>query len=104
MKLQNNFRLKCSACQHVHTFVPDDVLFESEPMNEGQMGTAYGHHWEHSFICGENGCTNKIEISYEVYEYPIGSCETDEIRIDGGIEIERFSYDFSEEPDINDLE
>ena len=48
-------------------------------------------------------CDSEIEIEYQVWEYPDGAFNMDEVTITGGEEISRYAYDFIDEPE-NDLE
>lgn len=92
--------VKCKQCGKIHTISAEEADFENNYGEERQMGTENGYVWEHSIKCG---CGNEIEISYEVWEYPEGTFNTDNVTINGGILINKFGYDFNEEPeDDND--
>lgn len=101
---KGTFLLICSNCGQQHNFTEFDAEFELGNVEERQMGNANGYVWEHAFECDGENCENEIEIEYEVYEYPSGAFEMDEIKISGGQEKQRFNYDFHVEPEIDDFE
>ena len=88
------FSLTCTKCNKQHDFNGADIEFDHPLGFKRQLGTENGYIWEHTFICS---CENEIDIDYDVYEYPIGSLDNDDVRIAGGTEIKRFEYDFSPE-------
>jgi hypothetical protein len=97
-----NFSLICSKCGKQHNFSAEDTDFDLCSSEERQMGPENGYLWECSFKCEGKNCGNEIEIEYEVWEYPIGAFNMDEVRISGGREEQRFDYDFIGEPDSDD--
>ena len=94
------FSLKCSNCNKQHDFSPEDADFDPSFGSERQMGPEHGYVWEHNFSCDK--CGNKIEIDYQVWEYPEGTFNNDQLKITGGTEVERFDYDFNNEPEPDD--
>lgn len=101
------FSLECSKCGTQHDFAPDDADFESGG-SERSMGPENSYVWEQEIECdgtfeGEE-CGNEISISYEIYEYPVGALNMDEVTITGGTELSRFGYQFHDEPDLEEEE
>jgi hypothetical protein len=101
---KGTFSLICSNCGQQHDFTADDADFELRHGSERQMGPENGYVWEHAFECDGKNCSNEIEIEYEVYEYPVGAFNMDEVKISGGQEKHRFEYDFHGEPETDDFE
>lgn len=91
--------VKCNQCGKIHTISSDDADFENSYGSERQMGEENGYVWEHTFDCD---CGNEIEIIYEVWEYPTGVFNNDNVTIEGGTLVNKFGYDFHGEPDQNE--
>lgn len=99
--VNGTFSLSCSKCGKQHDFTAEDADFEDSYGGERQMGPENGYVWKTEFNC--DNCGNEIEVEYEVWEYPVGAFNTDQLTIKGGTEVSRFDYDFSEEPDQDDM-
>lgn len=99
--VKGTFSLTCSVCGKRHDFDEDDADFDATSGGERQMGPETGYNWEYSFNCDK--CNNEIEIKYEVWEYPIGAFNNDQINLRGAAEINRFDYDFHDEPDLDEM-
>lgn len=95
--VKGTFSLTCDKCGKQHDFNEDETDFDINLGDEGPMGTENGYSWEHEFEC--DNCGTKIEVDYEVWEYPVGAFNNDSVRIVGGTETSRFSYDFHDEPE-----
>jgi hypothetical protein len=67
------------------------------------MGPENSYSWETELECdgkdGNEDCGNEISVKYEVYEYPVGAFNMDEVVVTGGKELSRFGYDFHDAPD-----
>lgn len=90
--VNGTFSLTCDNCSKQHDFASDESDFDNTSGSERQMGTESGYTWEHTFNCDE--CENEIEIEYEVWEYPVGAFNNDQVNINGGTGISRYGYDF----------
>jgi len=56
----------------------------------------FKHLWEESFTC--DVCNNEIEIEYHVWEYPVGICNHDEIKVSGAEKVNNtFVFDFNDD-------
>lgn len=95
--VKGTFSLNCLNCRKQHDFLASDSDFNPQFGSERQMGSETGYVWEHTF-----NCDNEIEIKYEVWEYPEGMFNMDQINIKGGKEVSKFNYDFHGEPDFED--
>jgi len=84
--------LTCDKCGTQYDFPDSDAKFEVVEINNRPMGPDKQHSWNMQFTC--NKCSNEIEFEYDVWEYPEGGFETDELAITGGNEIGRYTYDF----------
>lgn len=99
--VKGTFSLNCDKCGKQHDFAEDDADFDATSGSERQMGPENGYSWEINFNCDK--CGNEIDVEYEIWEYPVGAFNNDQLTINGGTEISRFDYDFSEEPDQDDM-
>jgi hypothetical protein len=89
---KGTFSLKCSTCGKQYDFSEDDADFENTSLSERQMGPENEHSWELIFYCDK--CGNEIDVEYDVWEYPIGDLNMDEVKIKGGTKVSLYSYDF----------
>lgn len=89
--------ITCEHCDHVNEISAEEADFENSYGGERQMGPENGYLWEHDFNC-EN-CENEIKVKYEVWEYPVGAFNNDNIEIEGGEYDQTFDYDFIGEPE-----
>lgn len=98
------FSVVCDKCGHQHDFSSNDADFDATAGGERQMGAEHGYQWDTEFKCDNDGCDNQIEIEYEVWEYPEGSFNNDDIRAKGAAVADKFDYDFSYDPDEDEDE
>ena len=98
--VNGNFSIKCNKCGTQHDFPANESEFDFDGGEERQMGAENSYSWNSSFNCD---CGNEIEFEYGIWEYPVGAYNNDSVEITIGTEIERYSYDFSEEPEPEDL-
>ncbi|WP_412476637.1 hypothetical protein [Flavobacterium sp. TBRC 19031] len=66
------------------------------------MGPEYQYTWETTFDCEE--CPNEIEITYDVWEYPVGAYNHSDIQVKGGAVDGEFGYDFADEPEPEEFD
>lgn len=90
------FSVECDRCNIKHDFDASEADFDVDGGGERQMGNENGYIWEIDFVCD---CENKIDIRYEVYEYPEGSFNNEVIEVNGGSVLSSYTYDFQGEPD-----
>ncbi len=88
----------CNNCGNTHAIPADDADFQNTSGSERQMGPENEHNWQHTVSCG---CGNKIEIDYDVWEYPVGTFDHDEVSVKGGTFGNGYDYDFHGEQDPN---
>lgn len=91
MQVQGTFSVTCDNCGTLHDIPANEADFDTASTDERQMGVETGYSWESEFKCD---CGNDIDFTYEVWEYPAGAFNMDEIKINGGTEADRYSYDF----------
>lgn len=96
--VKGSMTVQCNQCGKIHTISAEDTDFENSYGDERQMGTENGFTWEYTIDCE---CGNEIEIIYEVWEYPEGAFNNDNVTLNGGTLIDKFGYDFyaEQEPD-----
>lgn len=99
--ISGTLSVKCEKCGTIHDFDASEADFEPDGGGERQMGQENGYTWETSFNC--DNCGNEIEIDYGVWEYPVGMFNNDDVKINGGTEEGRYSYDFQDEPEPDDF-
>jgi len=84
-------KFKCEECKRIHMYKEDeiDLNFECVGGDERSMGTENQYKANEFFECE---CHNEIEVTFEVWEYPVGVHNYDSVRISGGILIETFPF------------
>ncbi len=92
--------IKCNNCDITTNLTSDDADFEITSVEDKPMGPETCHAWETSFEC--NSCKKTIELIYEVWEYPTGAYDNEEINSDGGEASGTFYFDFIGEPNPED--
>jgi len=100
--VQGTFSIKCdnNSCGKQHNFPAEKANFDFEGSDERQMGPENSYSWNNNFNCD---CGDEIEFEYGIWEYPVGVFNHDNVEIDGGTEIQRYDYDFHEEPEREDI-
>ena len=97
-KSNENLGFKCSRCGRVHDYQEDevDLHFECVGGSERNMGVENHYEANESFDCE---CGNNIEITFSVWEYPVGVHNYDTVEIDGAELLNTFSFtiDFFED-------
>ena len=99
--VNGTFSLICNKCGKQHYFADDEADFEATSGSERQMGSENGYTWEHTFYCGE--CDNEIEIKYEVWEYPVGAFNYDNVESKRGTVVSLYGYDFHDAPEPDEI-
>lgn len=90
MKLISNIAtIKCEKCSHIFDIDSDDLDIQQSGSNEREMGEELFYFGQAESDCPE--CGNKIEVTYDASEYPIGVPNFDETRADGAFIIHEFS-------------
>jgi hypothetical protein len=89
----------CSNCNEKITYLAGQADFENSFGNERSMGTESGYLWEEDFNC--SNCGKEISIRYEVWEYPVGALNHENLKIVGGETEETFGFNFFEPDDEN---
>lgn len=106
MIVNGKLSVECTECGKIHDIYADGKDFEITERIDKPMGQQRGHTWEHDFECDGNNqpCGNPIEIECVAWEYPSNTYEDDNLTLEGANEVERFTYDFSDqpEPDYNE--
>lgn len=100
--VNGTFTIVCNKCKEQIDFDSEESDFEATGGSERQMGPENGYSWEMTFNC--DNCDNDIEFDYQVYEYPQGVFNFEDIRISGAGIRDKFLYDFSDEPEPDDFE
>lgn len=83
LKLSSSLSIKCSNCNCVNTYSPEDFELETSA-DSRNMGSEIHHSWTIDAQC--NSCNDDISVSVEGWEYPIGVLNyTDQSVIGGDI-------------------
>jgi hypothetical protein len=100
----NYLKFKCDSCGriHKHSETEFDLDFDCIGGSERNMGTENQYEAQEHFKCN---CGNDIEVRFELWEYPIGVHNYDNIEIDNAELLDSFHFtiDFFEdehEPDF----
>lgn len=100
-KPQKELVFDCSKCGKRHHYKEDELEmdFECVGSDERNMGPENEYQATEYFECDE--CGNDINITFSVWEYPVGIHNYDDIEIDGGTLISCFPFtvDFFDEPE-----
>lgn len=103
-KKSNYLKFKCNSCGRIHKHNESefDLEFECIGVSERNMGIENQYEAQEHFRCN---CGNDIEVRFELWEYPIGVHNYDNIEIDNAklLDAFHFTIDFYEgeyEPDF----
>lgn len=106
MIVNGTLSVECEECGKVHNIGANETDFEITSRDSRSQGQERGYTWETEFNCdgNNNTCGNHIEIECEAWEYPSGIYNDDNVTVQGATEVDRFTYDFSEQPEPDDVE
>ena len=106
MNVDGTITLTCNNCNKQHDIDAEDAYFDHTSTNENPQGAEFVYEWEHDFECdgNNNTCGNHIEIIYGVWEYPEGIFNHAEPEVQGASLQGSYSFDFAEEPELDDIE
>jgi phage FluMu protein Com len=84
-------RFKCDSCGKINSYHKSDFVldFDCTESNERGMGTENHYEAIEIFDCE---CDNEITAKFEVWEYPIGIHNYDNLSLDGGELLEKFFF------------
>ena len=105
----NKLIFKCGKCGEVHSFDKKELTldFDCVESSEREMGNENTYEATESFQCANEGCDNEINISFRVWEYPVGARNDHEVEIEDGegelIECFDFTVEF-ESPESEDFD
>lgn len=87
----DELKFKCNNCGKNHTLQKEevDLQFEITGGSERKMGVENMYEAEESFVCD---CDNQIDVTFQIWEYPVGTHNTDEVRIENAELIEKFDF------------
>jgi len=99
MNVDGTITLTCNNCNKQHDIDAQETNFDHTSTNENPQGAEYVYEWEYDFDCdgNNNTCGNHIEILYEVWEYPQGVFNMDDVKEEGANVQGRFTFDFIDE-------
>lgn len=76
--------IRCGACGELFELDADDLLFEWEGGVVDDRGMGYETEYESEEYCSCPNCEKQIDLTLQVWEYPMGVFNTQNIEIDGG--------------------
>ena len=82
-----SLKIKCSKCGHIITIPCDELEFENVAAEERQMGTETTHSATGEITCPK--CGNEISYEYDVWEYPVGAFNSDDVKIQKGTLVQK---------------
>lgn len=84
----------CNICHTHNNIACNDLPFDIVEVKEGRMGTERCHSVEHAIKC--ISCRREIAIKYEVWEYPDGSINDEDVEVTGGSLVQGCSFEMTE--------
>ena len=97
MKENARLKLECDKCNKINTYNKSelDLDFEIVGTENMPMGIECQYQFNTAYTCD---CGNTIEITFDVWEYPIGVQNCDDVTVDGAKLLEPFPLflDFSD--------
>lgn len=76
--------IRCGACGELFELDADELLFEWEGGVVDDRGMGYETEYESEEYCSCPNCEKQIDLTLQVWEYPMGVFNTQNIEIDGG--------------------
>lgn len=100
----DSFLITCDNCGHFIEVDSDDIDWEWECMggDERSMGIENQHIAEHYVNCPK--CGHEVHITFNVWEYPVGTYNYSDIEIEGGILETDFDFQDRAKPIFEDDE
>ncbi len=79
MKVTGQLKFKCPICGHIESVESSNAFFEEAEVHERSMGTEKCHTTKCIHTCSQ--CGEELELVYNIWEYPIGTRNTNELLI-----------------------
>ena len=88
-----NIKIKCNNCEELINLSldKDDFQWEIVDTDEREMGIETHYQFEHEFTC-EN-CDQDIKLTFDIWEYPQGFYNDQDITVDGGEVVDDSDFD-----------
>lgn len=97
-KNENTLKFKCSNCGKIHQFDKEEIELDFECVDSDERNMGIENHYE-AIVDFECECDNIIEVIFEIWEYPQGVHNYDDITISNGKLLQSFYFtnDFFED-------
>lgn len=94
ISVNGTLTVKCEKCNEIFSEESDnlDLDFEVYSVDERKMGPEYSHRAEAYLECPK--CKSDIIVSFELWEYPVGVHNYDEIEIENGELLEKPTIEY----------
>jgi len=76
--------VRCDTCGELFEVAPDDFYFNWENSYADDRGMGYEVEYESYEVCECPNCGKQIDLTLQIWEYPIGFINNQNIEIDGG--------------------
>lgn len=100
--VEGSINIVCEQCTAINKLSAEDTDFDIVSGSERQMGEENQYSWQTVFNCEE--CDNEIEVEYEVWEYPAGVFNNEDINVKGGKTEDQFDFNFIVEPEDDNID
>jgi len=90
-KKSNYLKFKCNSCLRVHRYNKSDFNLDFEIVERSSRNMGIENHYQaqENFICS---CKNIIEAKFDLWEYPVGMHNYDNVEIDNAELLDSFSF------------
>lgn len=82
--LGDTLLIRCESCGELFEVDPDDFNFDWESSYADDRGMGYEIEYESYEICECPNCGRQIDLTLQIWEYPMGFINNQNIEIDGG--------------------
>lgn len=82
LKCNGQLELKCNKCGTINSIDSEDLLFDVVESEERNMGVSKCHSTDFDIEC--SNCGAGISGKYDVWEYPVGAIDSNDVEVDGG--------------------
>ena len=86
MSIKGSVTFKCDSCDKQYKLGAGELEFQVAAVTEDKMGEHIHYVYEYESECDQ--CGKRIDIEFEVWEYPVGTLNHKEYSMSGAKDIE----------------
>ena len=94
LKCNGQLEIKCNKCGAINSIDCEDLPFDVVESEERSMGVEKCHSADFAIECSK--CGAEISGKYDVWEYPAGVINTDDVEVDGGTLVSKCNCEMEE--------